>query len=88
MQEDKIVSKDDFTISTKTTSVTLVSEEFVRKKVENICSQATERFDDISLRGSGWVLVGLKYLDINLTSLTQPKAYFHPRNATSKTTTA
>ena len=88
MHEDKIISKDDFNISTKAKALTLVSEDLVKKTVESLCNQATERFDDISLRGSGWVLVGLKYLDINLTSLTQPKAYFHPRNATSKTTTA
>ena len=79
MHEDKIVSKDDFTINTKTTRLTLVDKELVKKKVQNLCIQATERFDDISLRGSGWVLTGIKYLDINITSLSQPKAYFNPR---------
>ena len=87
MQDDEIISKDEFHIPTRATRLTLISKSVITKSVEHLCSEVNERFEDITLRGSGWVLVGLKYIDINITSLSQPKAYFHPRNATLKTAT-
>ena len=66
LEEDKIISKDEFHIPTRAVRLTLVSESTIKQSVQQLCSEATERFEDISLRGSGWVLVGLKYLDLSL----------------------
>ena len=81
-----LIANDDFHLPSKTETLKLISFENIVESVSNKCFEITERFDDITLRGSEWILLGIKFIDINIVSLKQPSAYFHPRHESDKGT--
>ena len=85
-KDKKLVGNDDFHLPSKTETLKLIDFDLIQNSVARKCFEITERFDDITLRGSNWVLLGIKFIDLNIVSLKQPTAYFNPRHATNKNT--
>ena len=65
-KDETLIGNADFHLPSKTETLKLISFENTVDSVSNRCSEITERFDDITLRGSNWVLLGVKFVDINI----------------------
>ena len=82
----QLIGNDVFFSHSSTEMIKVGDIENLLKSVLTKCQEVSDRIEDILLRGSGWILLGIKFCDISITSLSQSRAYSNPKHASLKST--